>query len=159
MRVLISAQFVCFKLRFRQQDTNLRFIELMPIGQGRTLRGLSEAEVLALLSQRFGAWTLDADTAQEKCRIYHCGALRVGFISPMTHRFCASCDRVRLTADGKLKTCLEYPPQLDLKALLGGSDETIRAAIADAISKKPKAHRFTEQTTDSEPRGMSQIGG
>lgn len=137
----------------------LRFIELMPIGCGRTLRGLTEAETLRLLTERFGAWTLDPDTEHAKCRVFRHGEMEVGFISPMTHRFCASCDRVRLTSDGKLKTCLEYPPQIDCKALLSESDETICAAIASAIFEKPKAHRFTEEHNDTESRGMSAIGG
>lgn len=137
----------------------LRFIELMPIGQGRTLRGLSEAEVLSVLAKRFGRFSLEPETAHEKCRVYRNGSRTVGFISPMSHRFCASCDRVRLTSDGKLKTCLEYPPQLDLRALLSESDETIREAIRAAIAQKPKAHRFGEHAVDSERRGMSEIGG
>ena len=137
----------------------LRFIELMPIGQGRAHAGLSEAEVLAELREQFGAWTLDEATAHDKCRVFTCNGLRVGFISPMSHRFCASCDRVRLTADGKLKTCLEYPPQLNLRPLLKEPDEIIKEAIRAAIERKPKAHRFSEQASDSEPRGMSEIGG
>lgn len=137
----------------------LRFIELMPIGCGKTQRGLTEAEVLALLTARFGVWTPDPETEEEKCRVFRCGAMRAGFISPMTHRFCAACDRVRLTSDGLLKTCLEYPPQLDLRKLLNESDETIRAAIAEAILHKPAAHRFSEHAADTEPREMAKIGG
>ena len=137
----------------------LRFIELMPIGCGKTQKGLSEAEVLDLLSARFGAWTIEPETAGDKCRNYRCGTMRVGFISPLSHRFCENCNRVRLTSDGMLKTCLEYPPQLDLKKLLNGSDETIRAAILEAIKAKPAAHRFSEHAADTEPRGMSGIGG
>lgn len=137
----------------------LRFIELMPIGCGRTLRGLREAEVLKILEAQFGTWTLDPGTAHAKCREFSCGPMRVGFISPLSHRFCNSCNRVRLTSDGKLKTCLEYPPQLDCKALLSESDEAIRAAIEETILAKPKAHRFTERHIDTESRGMFAIGG
>ena len=85
--------------------------------------------------------------------------MTIGMISPISHRFCASCDRVRLTSDGRFKTCLEYPPQLDLKALLPERDETIREAIRTAIETKPKAHRFGAHAKDSEPRSMSEIGG
>lgn len=137
----------------------LRFIELMPIGCGRSLCGLTEAEVLEILTERFGAWTLDERTAHAKCRVFRHGELQAGFISPMTHRFCALCDRVRLTSDGKLKTCLEYPPQLDLRALLGESDTAVQQAIAAAILAKPMAHRFQKPHTDGETRGMSAIGG
>ena len=140
-------------------DLPLRFIELMPIGCGRSLRGLKEAEVLTILSERFGVWELDPDTAHAKCRVFHSGDMRAGFISPLSHRFCDSCDHVRLTSDGKLKTCLEYSPQLDCRALLAESDETIREAIAAAITEKPKAHRFTEPHQDTESRGMFAIGG
>ncbi len=137
----------------------LRFIELMPIGPGRAMKGLPEAEVLERLTARFGAWTPEPDTAGEKCRVFCCGDLRVGFISPMTHRFCSRCDRIRLTSDGKLKTCLEYPPVLDLRAMLSEPDEAIRAAMMQAIQNKPAAHRFSERAADTDPREMVQIGG
>ncbi len=137
----------------------LRFIELMPIGPGRTMKGLPEAEVLERLTACFGAWTPDRDTEGEKCRVFRCGDRTIGFISPMTHRFCSRCDRIRLTSDGKLKTCLEYPPQLDLRAMLSEPDEAIRAAMIQTILNKPAAHRFSERAADTDPRRMAQIGG
>ena len=100
---------------------------------------------------------------------------RVGLISPMTHPFCASCNRLRLTADGKLKTCLYYDEVLDLRKLLrnGATDAVIEKRIVEAVYDKPDRHRFQEANMEmSEPTGdgseqkyarnhkkMVQIGG
>ena len=93
----------------------------------------------------------------------------------MTHPFCASCNRLRLTADGKLKTCLYYDEVLDLRELLrnGAADAVIENRIVEAVYDKPDRHRFQEANKGmSEPTGdgseqkyarnhkkMVQIGG
>ncbi|MBR1771574.1 MAG: GTP 3',8-cyclase MoaA [Lachnospiraceae bacterium] len=92
---------------------------------------------------------------------------RIGLIDPMSHQFCATCNRVRLTVDGKLKLCLYYADSLDLKQLLrdGASDSELYAAIAESLLRKPKEHHFLQAgETDAlgqtpEMRRMVQIGG
>ena len=88
---------------------------------------------------------------------------KIGFISAMSHKFCRECNRVRLTADGFLKTCLQYDCGTMLKPLLteGVSDEALWEVMEEAIRQKPKAHHFEEEQKDAEDeaRGMSQIGG
>ena len=87
---------------------------------------------------------------------------RVGFISAVSHQFCEDCNRVRLTAAGFLKTCLQYDSGVNLKALLdsGADKHTLRAAMERAIFAKPACHHFSASgTAEDERRSMYQIGG
>ena len=87
---------------------------------------------------------------------------RVGFISAVSHQFCESCNRVRLTATGFLKTCLQYEAGVNLKALLesGADGAAIRSAMEGAIFAKPACHHFSAAgTAEDERRSMYQIGG
>ncbi len=141
----------------------VRFIEPMPIGLGRDLAFCGEAEVRAALEAAFGPLRpfegrLGNGPAQYFTAAGFAGEL--GFISAVSHQFCERCNRVRLTAAGYLKTCLQYDVGADLAPLLEGPDDAIRAAIEDAIARKPEAHRFTAAQVDHrEARIMSQIGG
>ena len=85
----------------------------------------------------------------------------LGFISPLSHEFCSSCNRIRLTGDGFLKLCLNHKAGIDLRAMLrsGASDEEIGAAMKEAIAGKPQRHGFLEQIADAESRRMNEIGG
>ena len=93
---------------------------------------------------------------------------RIGFISPISHKFCRECNRVRLTCEGRLKLCLHYDRGLELKTLLrsGALDEEIRERILAAVREKPSEHHFREKAADGgltdgaeEQRKMVQIGG
>ena len=87
---------------------------------------------------------------------------RVGFISAVSHQFCHNCNRVRLTATGYLKTCLQYETGRDLKALLdgGASDDELRRVISETIRQKPASHHFsTAAQSGDEAMNMHQIGG
>jgi cyclic pyranopterin phosphate synthase len=149
----------------KNHPLHVRFIEMMPIGAGSACHGLSEAEMKALLSARFGPLEPIRDSLGNGPAHYYAVPGfqgRIGFISAVSHQFCDGCNRIRLTAEGYLKTCLQYHVGVDLKAILrsGGSDETLRLAIADAIAKKPMAHHFLEKPQENDERGwMSGIGG
>ncbi len=89
---------------------------------------------------------------------------RIGFITPMTHNFCESCNRVRLTCTGTLFMCLGQDDQADLRAVLrdGAGDEELDAAIRAAIARKPKGHDFIIDRRHKGPavgRHMSVTGG
>ena len=93
---------------------------------------------------------------------------RIGFISPISHKFCRECNRVRLTCEGRLKLCLHYDRGLELKPLLrgGASDEEIGRQIINALKEKPSEHHFRERAAGEElpdgveeQRKMVQIGG
>ena len=89
---------------------------------------------------------------------------KLGFITPMTHNFCESCNRVRLTCTGTLYMCLGQDDSADFRPLLraGGSDERLEDAIREAISRKPKGHDFIIDRRHDKPavaRHMSVTGG
>ena len=144
---------------------DVRFIELMPIGLGGGMEPRLERYVLARLEETFGpAFPCPGKSECGPGRYVRFPGFagRVGFISAMSHQFCRSCNRVRLTADGVLKPCLQYDSGLDLRALLrSGEDEEILAGvIRQAIYNKPVSHHFgTAHTPGDESRNMNQIGG
>ncbi|MCL1828967.1 MAG: GTP 3',8-cyclase MoaA [Oscillospiraceae bacterium] len=157
-------QLVTMASRFvRNTNLTLRFIELMPVGLGKENVGKSEAEVRRLLEDAFGPMTpLDSYDSGGPCRYCSLPGFtgRIGFISPMTHKFCAECNRIRLTANGFLKTCLQYNKGVDLKPFLSKSDAEIEEMIANAVADKPDGHNFTNaEDLLSDKRIMSQIGG
>ena len=89
---------------------------------------------------------------------------KIGFITPLTHNFCESCNRVRLTCTGELYMCLGQEDRADLRAVLRASDDpaTLDAAIRAAIARKPKGHDFdySRQKVEGQmPRHMSHTGG
>lgn len=88
---------------------------------------------------------------------------RVGFITPLTHNFCNSCNRVRVTCTGEIYTCLGQDGKMDLRAAIGSFDETkLQAKLDEALIAKPKGHDFAIDTPDQAPataRHMSVTGG
>ena len=149
----------------QDRPLSVRFIELMPIGLGASMSGVMEETLLAELESAFGPLThCEADRGGGPCRYFRPRGFvgKVGFISAMSHRFCGGCNRVRLTATGFFKTCLQYEQGCDLRALMekGADDETLRKAMARAILDKPAQHHFEEpQLVGGERRTMNQIGG
>ncbi len=86
---------------------------------------------------------------------------QLGFISPLSNHFCDTCNRMRLTADGKLRTCLFSDQEIDLKEVLrsGVNDQVLEETIAEAIKSKPKGHTISEPSFKKCRRNMSAIGG
>lgn len=160
-----DAQLVPLAALARDRDLTVRFIELMPIGLGDTLTRRTEEEVLARLEEAFGpSLPCEPDRLGGPSRnvTFQGFQGKVGFISAVSHQFCQSCNRVRLTATGFLKTCLQYDHGVDLKALLdaGADDTALQTAMADAINHKPASHHFGRQREAAdEGRNMNQIGG
>jgi GTP 3',8-cyclase len=89
------------------------------------------------------------------------GIGELGFVNPVSEPFCSSCDRIRLTADGQLRTCLFSRREWDLKTPLrdGSSDEQLVAALRNAVAHKELKHRINEPGFVRASRSMSQIGG
>ena len=151
-----------------QNGFDLCLIETMPMGEidgDRTAQYLPLSLVRARLARR---WTLiDTDYRTGGPARYMTVAetgQRLGFITPMTHNFCESCNRVRLTCTGTLYMCLGQDDAADLRAPLraSASDTAVDAAIAEAISRKPKGHDFIIDRRQSRPavaRHMSVTGG
>lgn len=147
----------------RARSLAVRFIEPMPIGLGRGLAPCGEESVAGALEERYGPLIpYHGRLGNGPCRYYTLPGFvgKIGFISAVSHQFCDKCNRVRLTATGYLKTCLQYDRGVQLSPLLKEGDEVLRNAIAAAILDKPAEHQFSQrQVPQREDRIMSQIGG
>jgi cyclic pyranopterin phosphate synthase len=153
-----------------EQGFDLVFIETMPMGDvdgdgDRIAHYLPLSMVRAQLEHRY---TLNAipDNTGGPARYTRCAETggRVGFITPMTHNFCEACNRVRLTCTGTLFMCLGQEDAADLRTPLRAStsDDLLKAAIAEAIGRKPKGHDFIIDRRRTRPavgRTMSVTGG
>lgn len=135
-----------------------RFIELMPMSQlGRNPRLQMTADsVLALYPElvRLEEQTPGQPAVQYKIPGYQ-GT--VGLIQPMSHQFCASCNRIRITADGMLKPCLGTIDEMSLLPALAKDDETLNKVLTQALKQKPRGHQFNNHFIPA--RGMNQTGG
>jgi cyclic pyranopterin phosphate synthase len=146
----------------------LTLIEVMPmgdIGAGRIDQYVPLSLVRARLSKQYTLSDLDETTGgpARYVRVEETGG-KLGFITPMTHNFCESCNRVRITCTGTLHTCLGHEDASDLRKPLRASadDELLSAAIDRAISLKPKGHDFIIDRRHNRPsvnRHMSVTGG
>src|SRR5690606_40603227 len=127
------------------RGADITLIETMPMGEAETNRVedfLPLSKVRADLARQFTLADIDHNTGgpARYVRVEETGG-RLGFITPLTHNFCESCNRVRLTCTGTLHTCLGREDASDLRAVIrSGGDLT--AAIHTAIGAKPKGHAF-----------------
>jgi GTP 3',8-cyclase len=146
---------------------DMTLIETMPMGEAETDRAadfLSLSKVRGDLERAFTLGDLPDRTGgpARYVRIAETGG-RLGFITPLSHNFCESCNRVRVTCTGRLYTCLGREDGADLRAAMRNdpSGEALRAAILGAIAVKPKGHDFDEArlATPASPRTMSTTGG
>ncbi len=150
----------------RDQNLSFRFIEFMPLDSGRTwLKELvvPGREILARLRARFDLQPLRSDNKSETARrwAFPDGRGEIGIIAPVSEPFCGHCNRLRLTADGKLRTCLFSLGEHDLKPMLrgGAPDEEIKAVLAELVWQKEERHHIGEPDFIQPQRTMSCIGG
>ncbi len=148
----------------KDKNIDLRFIELMPIGEGKKYKGVSNEEVLEIIKSNF-------KEIEEVQRIKRSGPAKyikvsgykgkIGFISAMTDCFCEECNRIRLTSDGFMKKCLHYNYGVDLRKLLRENidEESLKEIIKDTIYDKPDKHLFKISCDNKESKYMNQIGG
>jgi cyclic pyranopterin phosphate synthase len=151
-----------------ERGMDLTLIETMPLGDidgDRTDQYLPLSVVKTQLQKRFSLEDIPYKTGgpARYVRVKQTGG-RLGFITPLTHNFCESCNRVRLTCTGTLYMCLGQEDAADLRAPLRASEgnELLHAAIAEAISRKPKGHDFIIDRQHNRPalsRHMSVTGG
>lgn len=170
----------------RELPVDVRFIEMMPIGYGRQYQTISHEQLLEEMKARYPGLEPDSRRHGAGPAVYYRapgfqGSL--GLISAIHGKFCGNCSRVRLTAEGFLKTCLCYPDGADLRAVLRGPESPIlrenghffwpfaacpgeeglqrclREAMEKAILEKPGAHCFEDPQAMREQRNMIDIGG
>lgn len=151
----------------RERDLSFRFIEFMPLDSSRAWQKelvVSGREILARLQARFDLIPVDqAGNPAETARRWSFadGRGEIGIIAPVSEPFCGHCNRLRLTADGKLRTCLFSLEEHDFKALLrgGASDDTIAARLIELVTHKEAGHRIGHADFVQPARTMSCIGG
>ena len=145
---------------------DLRFIELMPIGAGRELPSVPNAEILSMIERKYGKLEEDPENRGNGPAVYRRaeGFMgRIGFISAMHGKFCDKCNRLRMTSTGELKPCLCYADTVPLRDILrdreAGKEERVRAKILEAAERKPQAHCFEHRENVTEAKRMNEIGG
>ncbi len=149
----------------RDRDLIMRFIEYMPLDADRSWTRESVVTGAEVLSRISAGWPLEpiAHERSETARKYRFadGRGEIGLISPVSQPFCGHCSRIRLTADGKLRTCLFSKEDHDLKFLLrgGATDREIAGEIVSIVSEKEKGHRINEPGFVPPSRTMVSIGG
>ncbi|OHY56860.1 GTP 3',8-cyclase MoaA [Shewanella algae] len=150
----------------RQKQLDIAFIEEMPLGvmEERSLpRHMSSSDVREIINQR---WPLSLSSKRTggPARYYSMAdsPIHIGFISPHSHNFCHECNRVRVTAEGRLLLCLGNEHSLDLKQIIRshpGDIDILKQAIFEAIQRKPKEHHFDDPNQVQILRFMNSTGG
>ncbi|MDQ3859755.1 MAG: GTP 3',8-cyclase MoaA [Actinomycetota bacterium] len=149
----------------RRKPYVVRFIEFMPLDADEAWQGdkvLTGAEIRAIVEERWPLVEMPAKPSSTARRFrFADGAGELGFVSPVSEPFCSTCDRIRLTADGQLRTCLFSRREWDLKTPLrdGATDEDLAQLMRDAVRRKELKHRITDPGFVRASRSMSQIGG
>ena len=142
---------------------DVRFIELMPIGEGKSQEGVSNNELLSEISDRYPGIRRDYRIHGNGPAIYYNipgfkGSL--GLISAIHGKFCDSCNRIRMTSTGDLKSCLCYDKGINIREAVRNNDrEQIREILKKTICGKPRMHHFEEIKEITEHKKMVQIGG
>lgn len=149
------------------QPVDVRFIEMMPIGHGKDFAEISNEEIRRRVTESWPGTREDRTVHGNGPACYFRipgfqGS--IGFISAMHGKFCGSCNRIRLTSQGKLKPCLCYGEAVDLMDIFRVPDRTMRKRMLeeklnDAVGKKPESHCFTELSEITEYKDMVEIGG
>lgn len=163
-------QWVPLALLAKEQPVDVRFIEMMPIGFGKRYQGKTQEDILAVLRKSYGRETDGvrrdfggvSGNGPSTYVAFPGFKGRIGFISAMSHQFCSKCNRIRLTAEGLLKPCLQYAKGEDLRTPLrcGASQVELSEIIRQAIYQKPLSHHFELGEGDGfEEKQMSRIGG
>ncbi|WP_036725619.1 GTP 3',8-cyclase MoaA [Patulibacter minatonensis] len=149
----------------RERGLQLRFIEVMPLdadGAWTEDHVLTGEEVRALIHERWPVDALDREPSST-ARVFRFrdGGGEVGFVSSVTQSFCGDCDRLRLTADGQLRTCLFSHDETDLRGALrsGASDDELVGMIRRAVAGKQWGHEMHKPGFRPPERPMSAIGG
>ena len=147
----------------RRNPVAIRFIEIMPIGQGKVFSGISNQELINCLKRRYPEMKRNPAPLGNGPAIYYSipgFQGDVGFISALHGKFCDQCNRIRMSAQGELKPCLCYGKSIDLRDILRHKEEIeLENALRQAIAEKPQAHCFERQDEITEEKKMISIGG
>ncbi len=166
MRGFNDDQVEAFAAFAREENVIVRFIEFMPLEEGRLWNPamvVPLTEIVERIERVHPLRLLAANTAGETARRYGFadGKGEIGIIAPVTQAFCGACSRVRLTSDGKIRTCLFSHREHDLHGLArrDGSDDELRSFIVEAVNTKEARHHIGEPGFLKPSRSMVHIGG
>ncbi len=144
----------------------MRFIEFMPVGKlspWEQARYMATTEIKKRLSKLGELMPVQQNIKDGPARIYKLkgGQGTIGFISPISSHFCDRCNRLRLTSEGKLRSCLLHDYEVDLKGVLrgGGSDDDVKKALVQTVLNKRKGHELNKSQHKNCHGRMSRIGG
>jgi cyclic pyranopterin phosphate synthase len=150
----------------RDRSLSLRFIEFMPLDSAHAWQKdmvVTGAEILQRLQKRSGLRPVASDNPSSTSKRWEFGDGRgeIGIIAPVSEAFCGHCNRIRLTADGKVRTCLFSVTEHDLRSRLrgGASDDELRDWLRGVVWQKEARHHIGEPEFVAPPRSMSCIGG
>jgi cyclic pyranopterin phosphate synthase len=165
LRDFTEEEVIPFAELARRKPYQVRFIEFMPLDADRAWsqdRVLTGAEIRAMIDAVHPLEPAGREPHATASVWRFCdGAGEIGFVNPVSEPFCADCDRIRLTAEGKLRTCLFSLHETDLREPLreGASDDELEQVVRDAVWRKELKHHVSEPGFRQPPRTMSQIGG
>ena len=148
----------------RDRGVEVRFIEFMPLDADHSwsaVRVVPGERIITTIAEVFPLRLVDRGSDPAEVFEYLDGGGRVGAIASVTAPFCTRCDRVRLTAEGRLRNCLFSLHETDLRSLLrgDGDDDDLAAAISGCVAAKGAGHQIGSVSFVQPPRTMSQIGG
>jgi GTP 3',8-cyclase len=168
MKGVNDDEFVDFAQLAVDRGFQVRFIEFMPVGSDSTWKEasyISSTDLKEMIGKVGILEPLPGCRMDGPARVYTLEMPdgrqgRVGFISPISHHFCDTCNRLRLTSAGRLRACLLHDSEADLKSLLrdGATDEELRNLIRQTILDKPKGHTLADDKVNCSGQ-MSRIGG
>jgi len=165
MRGFTEDEVIPFAEFAREHPYEVRFIEFMPLDADQAWEPdsvLPGDEIRAIVNER---WPLEEEPREPHAtaRVFRFadGRGRLGFINPVSEPFCSDCDRIRVTADGRLRTCLFSLRETDLRTPMreGASDLELEEIVRDAVWRKELKHHVNEPGFVPPPRTMSAIGG
>ena len=167
MKDLTESEIIPLATFARNRDLELRFIEFMPLDAEGRWNGkavLTGAAIRSIIESEFGPLTPAErhDTSQPAVDyVYHDRDVKVGFINPVSEPFCGACNRLRLTCEGQVRSCLFSTEEWDAKQLLrnSSSDEEIADLVRRCIQAKKPGHLIDKENFQRPERAMYQIGG
>jgi len=163
-KTMTDQELYGFAMIAKNHPIDIRFIEMMPLGYGKMYDTYSNEDVLQRLKDLFQNKVHRSNISGNGPAVYYefddlIG--KIGFVSAVSHKFCSDCNRIRLSADGNLKLCLNYDSGVSLKDVLRNDNPALLKDVMEkAIYEKPQAHCFYENESEKvEMKNMVQIGG
>ena len=166
LRAVNEEEISCVAALAKNKNIAVRFIELMPLGSSASFLPVTGNETAALIEKAFGKLIPFSGIEGSGPAVYYSlenFTGKIGFINPVTHGFCETCNRLRLTSEGFLKLCLSDDLGVDLRELIrnGAANDELSRVIIEAAAKKPHFHTLSGIYGNSENHtcGMFKIGG